>query len=140
MYFLCYLSIMSYLLNISFFLLYNLLLLKFGLENFVQSFIVLLNFQFDLYIFLLFFKYGCIFKYFLKFYKLSILFIFYENKINEISFIFYLFDLWLFLDLNSYIIFQVICMNIVSICLIELIMGGIVLYLIFKGFVFYVVY
>ena len=77
--------------------------------------------------------------YFLGPYKLCAL-ILHENKINEIDFILSLLDLWLFLDLNSYIAFLGCVYECFQLFLIGIIMGETGSHMILKEFVFHAVY
>ena len=71
-------------------------------------------------------------------YKLCAL-ILHEKKINEIDFILSLLDLWLFLDLNSYIPFLGCVYECFQLFLIGIIMGETGSHVILKGFVFHAV-
>ena len=76
--------------------------------------------------------------YFSGSYKLCAL-ILHEKKINEIDFILSLLDLWLFLDLNSYIPFLGCVYECFQLFLIGIIMGETGSHVILKGFVFHAV-
>lgn len=137
-FFQCYLSVMNHWVSFSLSWLYNLLILKFDLKNLdSNNLLIVLLTSYLTYI------PSCCFLdmtvYFLGPYKLRAL-ILHENKINEIDFILSLLDLWLFLDLNSYIGFLGCVYECFQLFLTGIIMGETGSHMILKEFVFHAVH